>query len=1519
MSGNTAQVHNWVCTKIKAIRGNGIGVRGAVWGPKDCREECMRIFCAALARTSALGLNTTILHSAQYDVQEALQRLEDASPVYDREHTQVATCLAADIRGLAAHQLHPFIHTLRNVVRDYHCELDRVERLHNLAQGKLLRREKVIAYIRKTLWSEVVLLREQLYQKDQTGTYERNVFSVFDLMNLIEGNANAADVKTLIFGSNNIDENMVAERLARLKEQFKREKEAIMEGHAEVVRNLQSDNEKLRILLEMPDKFDVDSDLQNPKVQAIVEDYQKLVDDLHREVVVLKETMASKDAVIVSHGAAVETLLDEHSVEVSESRELLEEKTKEFAHVQAKLSHMQSTSNDLRAEVQRHTAECETQRSIVKDLESQLIKTQKRNDDTLANLGTAQTRLDEERKQHSTLKQTMDDVVDMLEKKLDNVRQELDASQQNTGVNASHLAELEAKVALGVTVQEALTEEATCLKEQVATHEVHTATLEEQLGEVQQRERETTTRLEKVTCLLEEKVSLAMHLEAHSAALSTENERLTTKVECLKTDASLEKKIASDVTEQLRVQSQKVQERLDSEISSALCLAEKMASLQSQLAEKDGLKREIANLKEELSQEVALRADSDALKEELVDAAAKYESLKQHRDELRKQLDSSQQRRESEVTLNQRALEAYRDAQERLETQDNENVALREELVRQIKESTAHYVGQYSRVDAKRRSYRSDTEGIAVVQWDSYTPEMLEDLTDSIRGAYGLILATKPSSLVAVFNTPMQSLQWAVVASGMFAVSVSVGEGDAGENGNGPGCTPPSQLVTVTPPHYVGIPATSGAHLKSECLASLPFFEVTHSTFSTFFLIGSDSSRTDASAPEISGVPGITRSIAYNANEREQSVVKKLEARGGKRPSSSSSRPNSGRASLRASQRPSSANLVKSAEVRLLESLKETVTSVLSLHESAVSEKLNAELRRHLLLCRLQDAEVEVDLLRQHTPQAAAQAREVMYIKDAPAAPKKEITERPTVRTSSISSNLSKIDRVEESLALTRDVIAPPEPEPPSYQTLVRRYSAPIRRPTLMSLETEGELTKRVAGQYEVQIRDLQVHLDTVQSQVLVAMTEKDDALENIERLQRSIEANQHTPLAMVGSIGTQCETPISVHMSIQTDRPHVDRPHTPISITPPLYTTSGTLASPRAVQGEGEFSQKEQKENNAVLSHNVQTTPVEAPGPADWKPKKSGASFFKKTEKRPGSAPSASGDSTDNMLQVGGDSENECMEAVVPRMKHTPKKLRRENHAKGNTLERRAKGAPMPPPATSHQCAQRADLPDAVVAEPTVQGQISIPEVAEPVAQLLQGGKLPVVRKDLHDASLAVSVATAGGRRKAVEMTRVVNRLGRFPRPATGGGNGATLCIEGASQGGSSKGEMVSREGEEGEGSAALRALMRTPYPMLQARPEVIDDFLTVRNSGAVLTCTGENVKVASEGGSGGGGGGGGGGGVREEVGDYFVDFRYLANPNQDPINVGKTVRPVRGVKRSVKSKLNAQQFVSTLLGMSS
>eukprot|EP00759_Apiculatamorpha_spiralis_P046945 PhF_6_TR42968/c0_g1_i2/m.65391 len=147
------------------------------------QSACLTAFDEALSRGLSEKRDTSLLQKVRSSVSASLQYLTDSIPASDEAEVDY---LLMSSKAVSYVTLRENYAKCQTSLREARSQLIEVRQENALYCGKLKKRDEVLSYIRKTLWHEVCLLREQLYARDHKGDFDQNVFSIFDFCQLVE-------------------------------------------------------------------------------------------------------------------------------------------------------------------------------------------------------------------------------------------------------------------------------------------------------------------------------------------------------------------------------------------------------------------------------------------------------------------------------------------------------------------------------------------------------------------------------------------------------------------------------------------------------------------------------------------------------------------------------------------------------------------------------------------------------------------------------------------------------------------------------------------------------------------------------------------------------------------------------------------------------------------------------------------------------------------------------------------------------------------------------------------------------------------------------------------------------------------------------------------------------------------------------------------------------------------------------------------------------------------------------------
>eukprot|EP00754_Rhynchopus_humris_P000328 Rhum_TRINITY_DN10209_c1_g1::Rhum_TRINITY_DN10209_c1_g1_i1::g.37377::m.37377 len=188
-----------------------------------------------------------------------------------------------------------------------------------------------------------------------------------------------------------------------------------------------------------------------------------------------------------------------------------------------------------------------------------------------------------------------------------------------------------------------------------------------------------------------------------------------------------------------------------------------------------------------------------------------------------------QRRRASDAGVSHRVMETFRNAQERLETQEDENKGNREGLVRAIREQALQHAALLSFCEDRKRRHSRGCEALAVVEWGGgarVSAEAASSFVASAAAFHGLPVpspAAQARRVSVVFKKPVFALQWAAAAAARAPVSAAVctvaGDGGVDAVGGAAGGAAgreAERLLVLAPPRCVAVASACTAALRTE-------------------------------------------------------------------------------------------------------------------------------------------------------------------------------------------------------------------------------------------------------------------------------------------------------------------------------------------------------------------------------------------------------------------------------------------------------------------------------------------------------------------------------------------------------------------------------------------------------------------------------------------------------------------------------------------------------------------------------
>eukprot|EP01064_Diplonema_japonicum_P035139 TRINITY_DN752_c0_g1_i2.p1 TRINITY_DN752_c0_g1~~TRINITY_DN752_c0_g1_i2.p1 ORF type:complete len:1324 (+),score=409.77 TRINITY_DN752_c0_g1_i2:75-4046(+) len=865
-------VEKWVCKMIGSVRANGVPRRQQ----GEWKERCLQLVANAVKKTKALGLDSTVLHTLLYDVREVLGSVEEHAVVDEKK---LVGALGVDINSAPSYTLRQAAGCLKTAVLRYHEELNTTVQALNISNGKLLRKEKVITYLRKTLWAEVVALREQLYQNETNGSFNTDFFSLIDLAHILsEDQANAVLSKEheLDAWKTRITSEVMAER-TKMEQTHIREAASLCQEISDL---------KSKLSKRTGDASYNTTDITTASVQAALahaeKEFKTRLAQKDKELTTLQGLLKSKQNVITKQDAELEDVLEEGDMEmerlkseIAASSKMCRDLEKTAKENEAKRIVAEKGLGAITGKLQAAILERDELQGHIKELNethaAELDEQKEQYRLLCEELDLLRTKLDEA---NASIEEMQNQMVDelqarkSLQSEISSLRDELKASVDSAAALKTQLdAAVEQKnelLAEQVNIQknlQTLEDKVVALNSRLTKTQQSETMLRKNLSEVQRElkvEHTSKSRMEALFKADVEKlqgviVAKTKDIEEEVAKTQAVRGQLESVEETLRSvkkaydgfrieAAAARNKIEKECTAQAEKVSELTQYKQDWEkvieknkcemktmkvqmtkLESERCAAVKHATelqdtVKAITSEGTLLKIKLQRCEEEIER---LQGTMRGLKD-------RHDSTKRHTAELRKSIEKWQSRRSSRD--NSSAMEAFRDAQEKLETQKDDIKAFREYMLRVIKETIVTSIGRNRPSELHAESSSADIVVVVIYNVKHVMAHAVTDMLSLLSEFTGKPAQHDPGRLVAVFPTSLYAAHWALLVTTSYSIKVTITEGDVGPACKGRSVSEAIRLAALLPQNTIACPLEiiSKAHLSAyhEDLGMVPVYLV---------------------------------------------------------------------------------------------------------------------------------------------------------------------------------------------------------------------------------------------------------------------------------------------------------------------------------------------------------------------------------------------------------------------------------------------------------------------------------------------------------------------------------------------------------------------------------------------------------------------------------------------------------------------------------------------------------------------
>eukprot|EP00906_Rhabdomonas_costata_P034709 RCo048821 len=134
---------------------------------------------AAVRQSTSSSLEGTMLRRVAAEVEDVMRKLANGIPPIEGDDAVFAASSEDDVTRLSRKNAFLF-----QSVQELRTKIEEQREVSSQLAGKLKRKDGILDYIRKTLYQEVVLLRERLFSKDQLQRLDAGVVSLLDNLRL---------------------------------------------------------------------------------------------------------------------------------------------------------------------------------------------------------------------------------------------------------------------------------------------------------------------------------------------------------------------------------------------------------------------------------------------------------------------------------------------------------------------------------------------------------------------------------------------------------------------------------------------------------------------------------------------------------------------------------------------------------------------------------------------------------------------------------------------------------------------------------------------------------------------------------------------------------------------------------------------------------------------------------------------------------------------------------------------------------------------------------------------------------------------------------------------------------------------------------------------------------------------------------------------------------------------------------------------------------------------------------------
>ena len=862
---SSLEIKRWVCKKLEDIKStsNDSNQWCLKYDVIQCKEACVAVIADGVQKAEGLSAPTTIIQSILYDVRDIIQRYEDSLPDFESDSCEVVASIKSNTTKLHAWQLRPMISCLRSTVIGYRKQSAHLEQLYNITLGKLRRKENVISYIRKTLYAEVISLREQLYQKSM-GADDESYFSVFDFVNLLDCTDANDEVK---------------EAISTMKLQNDKQREGLIQKHSQEMSIITHEVSSLRKDLLKKNQSKTTNQSQDSKQVEKIEPIVPTINpailvEKEKEISILQGTVKSLtsiidkqtnelDDVLLENDTAIEVLQSKlylSEKEISSQEESLDIIQKErdqlsasyeglkysFSRLQEQHNNLndahQSQERDFRAEHARMgeellttKAEAVASQRVVKDGDHKI-------DELLASATELQEAVSKSAKVQSQLSAEKSDLTELTVRLKQTIEQTADDKQKlSTEIKAlQRTINSEQDLISNLTLEVSqVRQQSTLLNDESNKQQIEIARLNNELNssarnyaiELQQIRDQASVAENFMKSNRKTVQSSQQAIEDLSHQLST----MKRNFETYKTEAIAESKLSNKKLEVSASEITKltfIKRERETKISTLEEVINKLneSNLSLQTIQ-DDLQRNIDKLSQDLEQAAVQErfyvVKVSQFEDEIAKLRGKLGNAKTYSTDLKNTMSAGKSKKEAARVVHNNTMDALREAQTRLETQSDTTKAKREQIIREMQQELNQRIDKLSTNSAVRMRCRPQEETICVIKWAlKATPSRsIATLLSSLSEYRGVAVSREPGEITATFNNQIFAIQWSAAIKSRLPVRIGISHGVFSKS-----VILARHLSEMSPVGFVMIPTSfAGKELMSTVctyIAMLPIYVV---------------------------------------------------------------------------------------------------------------------------------------------------------------------------------------------------------------------------------------------------------------------------------------------------------------------------------------------------------------------------------------------------------------------------------------------------------------------------------------------------------------------------------------------------------------------------------------------------------------------------------------------------------------------------------------------------------------------